>query len=156
MDDFKGKISKEVLDSLKMEDLWKSPGLSKYVKEKYPLAYYRITKPYREFGLYGFLKIAKEQKEFFKKAIDMGPNKHSTKRDLDYCIEVIRQNKLDKDAELWHGGIPFKFELSRFVDHYASERTYSEWRNILKDLGTPKSNMERILKGKRKQFKESD
>ena len=156
MDDFKGKIRKEILDSLIMEDLWQSPRLRKLVKEKYPLAYYRITEPYREFGLYSFLKIAKEQKEFFKKAIDMGPNKNSTKRDLDYCIEVIRQNKLGKDAELWHGGIPFKFELSRFVDHYASERTYSEWRNILKDLGTSKSNMERILKEKRKKFKESD
>ena len=156
MDDFKGKISKEILDSLIMEDLWQSPRLRKLVKEKYPLAYYRITEPYREVGLYSFLKIAKEQKEFFKKAIDMGPNKNSTKRDLDYCIEVIRQNKLGKDAELWHGGIPFKFELSRFVDHYASERTYSEWRNILKDLGTSKSNMERILKEKRKKFKESD
>ena len=63
MDDFKDKISKDVLDKLAMEDLWKSPRLLKLVKEKYPLAYYRITEPYREFGLYSFLKIAKEQKE---------------------------------------------------------------------------------------------
>ena len=47
-------------------------------------------------------------------------------------------------------------ELSRFVDRYASERTYSEWRDILKDLETPKSNRERILQGKRMKFKESD
>ena len=70
MDDFKSKISKKVLDSLIMEDLWQSPRLKKLVEEEYPLAYYRITEPYREFGLYSFLKIAKEQKEFFKKAID--------------------------------------------------------------------------------------
>ena len=155
MDDFKDKISKDVLDKLAMEDLWKSPRLLKLVKEKYPLAYYRITEPCREFGLYAFLKIAKEQKEFFDKAIDMGPNKNPTKRDLNYCVELIKQNKLGQGVELWHGGIPFKFELSRFVDHYASERTYSEWRNILKDI-TSKSNMERILNEKRKKFKESD
>ena len=47
-------------------------------------------------------------------------------------------------------------ELSRFVDHYASEKTYSEWRETLKDIGTPKSNMERILQNKRKKFKEPD
>ena len=34
MDDFKYKISKEVLDSLTMEDLWKSPNLRKYVKKQ--------------------------------------------------------------------------------------------------------------------------
>ena len=33
MDDFKGKISEEVLDSLTMEDLWKSPGLKNYVEK---------------------------------------------------------------------------------------------------------------------------
>ena len=36
MDDFKGKISEEVLDSLTMEDLWNSPRLKKLVEEKYP------------------------------------------------------------------------------------------------------------------------
>jgi hypothetical protein len=30
MDDFKSKISEEVIDSLTMEDLWKSPRLKKY------------------------------------------------------------------------------------------------------------------------------
>ena len=37
MDNFKGKISKEILDRLTMEDLWNSPRLKKYVEEKYPL-----------------------------------------------------------------------------------------------------------------------
>ena len=43
MDDFKGKISEEVLDSLTMEDLWNSPRLKKLVEEKYPRAYLSIT-----------------------------------------------------------------------------------------------------------------
>ena len=156
MDDFKGKISKEVLDSLTMEDLWKSPGLKNYVEKNYPRAYLAVTEPWREFGLYNFIKIAEEQKQFVKKAMDMSPITESPKRDLKFALEVIRQNKLGKGTELWLGGIPFKFELSRFVDHYASERTYSEWREILKDIGAPKSNMERILQNKRKKFKEPD
>ena len=156
MDDFKGKISEEILESLTMEDLWNSPRLKNYVEENYPRAYLAITEPFREFGLYNFIKIADEQKSFVQKAIDLGPITDFPKRDLRYGLEVIRQNKLGKDTELWLGGIPFKFELSRFVDHYASERTYSEWREILKELGTKKSNMERILQSKRKKFKESD
>ena len=39
MDDFKDDISKEVLDSLTMEDLWNSPRLKKLVEDKYPRAY---------------------------------------------------------------------------------------------------------------------
>ena len=58
MNDFKGKISEEVLDSLTMEDLWQSPRLKKLVDEKYPRAYLTITEPYREFGLYNFIKLA--------------------------------------------------------------------------------------------------
>lgn len=156
MDDFKGMISEEVLDSLTMEDLWKSPRLKNYVEKNYPRAYLAITEPWREFGLYSFIKIAEEQKQFVKKAMDMSPITESPKRDLKFALEVIRQNKLSKETELWLGGIPFKFELSRFVDHYASEKTYSEWRKTLKDIGTPKSNMERILLDKRKKFKEPD
>ena len=34
MDDFKDNISEEVLDSLTMEDLWKSPRLKKLVEQK--------------------------------------------------------------------------------------------------------------------------
>jgi len=47
MDDFKGKISKKVLDSLTMEDLWQSPRLKKLVEEEYPRAYLAITEPFR-------------------------------------------------------------------------------------------------------------
>ena len=71
MDDFKGKISKEVLDSLTMEDLWKSPGLKNYVEKNYPRAYLAITEPWREFGLYSFIKIAEEQKQFVKKEVNV-------------------------------------------------------------------------------------
>ena len=92
MDDFKGKISKEVLDSLTMEDLWKSPGLKNYVEKNYPRAYLAITEPWREFGLYSFIKIAEEQKQFVKKAMDMSPITESPKRDLKFALEVIRQN----------------------------------------------------------------
>ena len=56
MDDFKDEISKEVLDSLTMEDLWNSPRLKKLVEEKYPRAYLSITEPMREFGLFDFIK----------------------------------------------------------------------------------------------------
>ncbi len=39
MDELKDKISKEVLDTLTMEDLWKSPRLKKLIEKKYPRAY---------------------------------------------------------------------------------------------------------------------
>ena len=154
MDDFKGKISKEVLDSLTMEDLWKSPGLKNYVEKNYPRAYLAITEPWREFGLYSFIKIAEEQKQFVKKAMDVTPITESPKRDLKFALEVIRQNKLGKGTELWLGGVPFKFELSRFVKHYANERTYGEWRKILNDIGATKSNIDRILERYKNNFKE--
>ena len=50
MDDFKEQISEDVLKTLTMEDLWKSPGLKKYIQEKYPRAYLAITEPTRELG----------------------------------------------------------------------------------------------------------
>ncbi|MFL3015178.1 MAG: hypothetical protein ACJZ2B_05195 [Candidatus Neomarinimicrobiota bacterium] len=56
MDDLKVDISKEVLDSLTMEDLWKSPRLKKLVEQKHPRAYLSITEPMREFGLFSFMK----------------------------------------------------------------------------------------------------
>ena len=34
MDELKDAISKEVLDTLTMEDLWKSPRLKKFVEKK--------------------------------------------------------------------------------------------------------------------------
>ena len=68
MDDFKGKIGEEVLDSLTMEDLWKSPRLKKLVEEKYPRAYLSITEPMREFGLFNFIKLAEAQIKYIKEA----------------------------------------------------------------------------------------
>jgi len=145
MDDFKGKISEEILESLTMEDLWNSPRLKNFVEENYPRAYLAITEPFRELGLYNFIKLAEAQKENVEKLIDLTPDIDDPKKNIGHGIEMIKLNKLKKDTELWIGGVPFKFELSRFVKHYASKKTYSEWREILKDIGTSKSNMERIL-----------
>jgi hypothetical protein len=52
------KLSKEILESLTMENLWENPPLRKLVGEKYPRAYSAITEPFREFGLYNFIKLA--------------------------------------------------------------------------------------------------
>ena len=72
MDEFKEQISEDVLNTLTMEDLWKNPGLKKYIQEKYPRAYLAITEPMREFGLYGFIKIAEAQKKLMSEALDIG------------------------------------------------------------------------------------
>jgi len=155
MDDFKGKISEEVLDSLTMEDLWQSPRLKKLVEEKYPRAYLAITKPFREFGLYNFIKLAESQKSVMQQAIDLGPVEELPGRNIDLAIEVIKQNKLKFDRKLWVSGVPFKFELSKFVKHYVKEKTYAEWREILKEIATSKSNMERILEEYKSKFKKA-
>ena len=155
MDDFKGKISKEVLDTLTMEDLWNSPRLKKYVQEEYPRAYLAITEPMREFGLYYFIELAENQKKMMQEALDIGSIENFPKRDIKYALKVIKQNKIKSDKQLWVGGIPFKFELSRFVKHYASEKTYAEWRDILKDIASSNSNIERILNQFKNKFKDS-
>ena len=155
MDDFKGKISEEVLDCLTMEDLWQSPRLKKLVEEKYPRAYLAITKPFREFGLYNFIKLAESQKSVMQQAIDLGPVEELPGRNIDLAIEVIKQNKLKFDRKLWVSGVPFKFELSKFVKHYVKEKTYAEWREILKEIATSKSNMEKILEQYKSKFKEA-
>ena len=77
MKNFKDKISKEVLETLTMEDLYKSPNLTKLVKEKYPRAYLAITGPYREFGLYSFIKLAESQKKFVDDVINLKAVKDS-------------------------------------------------------------------------------
>tara|TARA_X000000950_G_C13660648_1_gene555776 strand:+ start:285 stop:752 length:468 start_codon:yes stop_codon:yes gene_type:complete len=154
MDELKDKISKEVLDTLTMEDLWKSPRLKKLVEKKYPRAYLSITEPMREFGLYHFIKLAEEQVKSIKEATNLGSRENFPKRDVMYAVKVIKDNAIKGDKELWIGGIPFKFETSRFVKHYANEKTYSEWRAILKDIGTTKSNLERILERYKNKFKE--
>ena len=155
MDDFKGKISEELLDTLTMEDLWNSPRLKKYVEEEYPRAYLAITEPMREFGLYNFIKLAEGHKKLMQEALDMGSIDNFPKRDINYVLQVIKQNKIKIDKQLWVGGIPFKFELSRFVKHYASEKTYAEWRDILKDIASSNSNIERILNQFKNKFKDS-
>ena len=155
MKNFKEQISEDILNTLTMEDLWENPNLRKFIQEKYPRAYIEITGPMREFGLYKFIKIAEAQKKLMSEALDIGSIDGFPKRDLRYALKVIKKNKVKSTKQLWVGGIPFKFELSTFVKHYASERTYSEWRQILKDIGTSKSNMERILTSYKKLFKDS-
>ena len=136
-----------------MEDLWKSPRLKKLVEEEYPRAYLAITEPFREFGLYNFIKLAESQKRVMQEAIDLGSIEKLPIRNIDSALKVIKWNKLKVGKELWVSGVPFKFELSRFVKHYASEKTYGEWRQILKDIGAKKSNMERILEQYNNKFK---
>ena len=154
MDDFKTEISKEVLDTLTMEDLWKSPQLKNLIEKKYPRAYLMITEPYREFGLYNFIKLAEAQIKSINHATDLGSRENFPKRDVMYAVEVIKKNSIKGNKELWLGGVPFKFETSRFVKHYANEKTYSEWREILKDIGTTKPNIDRILERYKNKFKE--
>ena len=154
MDDFKDDISKEVLDSLTMEDLWNSPRLKKLVEDKYPRAYLSITEPMREFGLFNFIKLAEAQIKSIKEATDLGSRDNFPKRDVMYAVKVIKENAIKGDKELWLGGVPFKFETSRFVKHYANEKTYSEWRTTLKDIGTNKPNIDRILERYKNKFKE--
>lgn len=154
MDDFKKNISEEILDSLTMEDLWKSPRLKKLVEEKYPRAYLSITESMREFGLYNFIKLAEAQIKSIKEATDLGSRDNFPKRDVMYAVKVIKENAIKGDKELWLGGVPFKFELSRFVKNYAPEKTYGEWRITLKDIGATKSNIDRILDRHKKRFKE--
>ena len=149
------KLSKEILESLTMENLWESPPLRKLVEEKYPRAYSAITEPFREFGLYNFIKLAESQKSVMQQAIDLGPVEELPGRNIDFAIEVIKKNKLKFDRKLWVNGVPFKFELSRFVKHYVKEKIYAEWREILKDIGTSKSNIERILDLNKSKFKEA-
>ena len=114
MENFKDEISKEVLEILTMEDLYKSPNLKKLVKEKYPRAYLSITEPYREFGLYSFIKLAELQKKFVDDAINLKVVKDSPGKNLKFALKVIKENKIKVNGELWVSGVPFKFELSKF------------------------------------------
>ena len=153
MEDKKIKICEDILDSLTMEDLWKSPRLKGYIEKHYPRAFAAITEPMREFGLWQFIKIAESQQKAMKEALDFGSRENFPKRNINYAIKVIKQNKIKPRGQLWHGGVPFKFELSKFVQHYASEKTFREWRAILKDLGATKANIDRILERYKNKFK---
>tara|TARA_B100000945_G_C20403765_1_gene608831 strand:+ start:247 stop:537 length:291 start_codon:yes stop_codon:yes gene_type:complete len=87
----------------------------------------------REFGLFNFIKLAEAQIKYIKEATDLGSKDNFPKRDVMYAVKVIKENNINVNKELWLGGVPFKFELSRFVEHYDKEKTYSEWRKILDD-----------------------
>ena len=106
MDDFKDNISEEVLDSLTMEDLWKSPRLKKLIEQKYPRAYLSITEPMREFGLFNFIKLAEAQIKSIKEATNLGSRENFPKRDVMYAVKVIKENAIKGDKELWLGGVP--------------------------------------------------
>ena len=96
------ELSKEILKALTMEDLWKSPRLKKLVEEKYPRAYSAITEPFREFGLYNFIKLAESQKSVMQQAIDLGPVEKLPGRNIDFAIKVIKQNNLKVDRYYDH------------------------------------------------------
>ena len=101
------------------------------------------------------IKLAESQKSVMQQAIDLGPVEKLPGRNIDFAIKAIKQNKLKFDRKLWVSGVPFKFELSKFVKHYVKEKTYAEWREILKEIATSKSNMERILEEYKSKFKKA-
>ena len=96
------ELSKEILKTLTMEDLWKSPRLKKLVEEKYPRAYLAITEPFREFGLYNFIKLAESQKSVMQEAIDLGSIENLPKRKVGYAIKVIKKNKVKATASFMY------------------------------------------------------
>tara|TARA_B100000886_G_C20257600_1_gene421477 strand:+ start:264 stop:614 length:351 start_codon:yes stop_codon:yes gene_type:complete len=116
MDEKKDEISKKILDSLTMEDLWKSHNLRKIIKNKYPRAYMSITEPYREFGLYSFIKLAESQQKVMEEAINLGSIDSFPGKNVDFALKVIKKNNLKANDKLFVSGIPFKFELSKFVE----------------------------------------
>ena len=89
VDDLKDKISNEVLDTLTMEDLWKSPRFKKLIDKKYPRAYLSITEPMREFGLYHFIKLAEEQVKSIETLTDLGSTENFPKRDVMYAVKML-------------------------------------------------------------------
>ena len=91
MDELKDAISKEVLDTLTMEDLWKSPRLKKFVEKKYPRAYLSITEPMREFGLYNFIKLAESQQKVMEEAINLGSIDSFPGKNVDFALKVIKK-----------------------------------------------------------------
>ena len=118
-------------------DIKKRP---KYIIEKkYPRAYLSITEPMREMGLYFFLKMADAQQKNIKEIIELNSNPDDSKKSLKYAIELIKKNGIGAGSEIWIGGVPLKFELSRFVENYAKEKTFKEWRKILNDIGKIKN-----------------
>ena len=154
MDGKKDKISKKILDSLTMEDLWKSHNLREIIKNEYPRAYLSITEPYREFGLYNFIKLAESQQKVMEEAINLGSIDSFPGKNVDFALTVSKKNNIKANDKLFVSGIPFKFELSKFVEEYASDKTYPEWRKALKGINATKTNIERILNNHKSKFKE--
>ena len=87
----KDEISKKILDSLTMEDLWKSHNLRKIIKNKYPRAYMSITEPYRDFGLYNFIKLAESQQKVMEEAINLGSIDSFPGKNVDFALKVIKK-----------------------------------------------------------------
>ena len=154
MDEKKDKISKKILESLTMEDLWKSHNLREIIKNRHPRAYLAITEPYRVFGLYNFIKLAESQQKVMEEAINLGSVDSFPGKNVDFALKVIKKNNIKANDKLFVSGIPFKFELSKFVEEYASDKTYSEWRKALKGINATKTNIERILNNHKYKFKE--
>ena len=107
MDELKDAISKEVLDTLTMEDLWKSPRLKKFVEKKYPRAYLSITEPMREFGLYNFIKLAESQQKVMEEAINLGSIDSFPGKNVDFALKVIKKNNIKANDKLFVSGIPY-------------------------------------------------
>ena len=108
MDGKKDKISKKILDSLTMEDLWKSHNLREIIKNEYPRAYLAITEPYREFGLYNFIKLAESQQKVMEEAINLGSIDSFPGENVDFALKVIKKNNIKANDKLFVSGIPFK------------------------------------------------
>ena len=147
------KISDEILETLTIEELFNNPKLAVVIEKAYPRAYLALTLPVREINLLSFIRLAEGQIKAVEDMANLAPYIDDQKKSLKHGIKVIKLNKLGKKNELWIGGVPFKFELSRFVENYAKEKTYKEWREILKDLRATKSNIERILEKYKSRFK---
>mgnify|MGYP001203323945 FL=1 len=139
------EIAKETLKILTIGDLFNNARLAYIIEKKYPRVYLNLTKPVREIKIAQFLYHAQAQENAVKEMANLAPYTEKPPKNLKHGIKVIKDNGLGTETEIWLGGVPFKFELSRFVSHYAKERTYKEWRAILKDIGATKGNMERIL-----------
>ena len=113
-----------------------------------------ITEPYREFGLYNFIKLAESQQKVMEEVINLGSIDSFPGKNVDFALKVIKKNNIKANDKLFVSGIPFKFELSKFVEEYASEKTYTEWRKALKGINATKTNIERILNNHKSKFKE--
>ena len=89
-----------------------------------------------------------------EEAINLGSIDSFPGKNVDFALTVIKKNNIKANDKLFVSGIPFKFELSKFVEEYASDKTYPEWRKALKGINATKTNIERILNNHKSKFKE--